>query len=330
MSRSALSRPIPKQAKSGDPMVPTQPQIYQTYTPEMIQAMANGLVPIPGYYDPAYYGSMFVAQMPGQLIPAPAQAEEDEVSIVIFFSLSSFPYCTRVTKRMSSPFTETHPILISTIFSSTTSWSRTIFKLYINCAHIMKQLVFSPFCVILLLTSSSDEIHTSVKHVEPWSTGTARTPSTAFCLLVKFLLMRLTRKQMLGLINTGDSPYVRAIGFLYLRYTCPPKDLWAWFEPYLEDEEVFTPSSDVNISMTIGQYLIKLLTEMQYFNTPFPRIPVPIERNFKVMLLLLADKQKRRKSNQKDEERGKFCKGAKVLHTTTPHPSAPLHISLYS
>jgi hypothetical protein len=40
------------------------------------------------------------------------------------------------------------------------------------------------------------EIHASVTHVEPWSQGTQRLPSTAFCLLVKMFEFRLTRKQV--------------------------------------------------------------------------------------------------------------------------------------
>jgi pre-mRNA-splicing factor 38B len=31
--------------------------------------------------------------------------------------------------------------------------------------------------------------------------------------------------------------YIRGVGFLYLRYCCPPKQLWDWFEPYLDDDE---------------------------------------------------------------------------------------------
>jgi pre-mRNA-splicing factor 38B len=78
----------------------------------------------------------------------------------------------------------------------------------------------------------------------------------------------------------------------------------------LEEEEEFTPSSDPELKMTMGVYCIKLLTDMQYFGTTLPRIPVPIERKIKVMLLLLAEKQKRRSNNLKDIDR--FSKGAKV------------------
>lgn len=157
-----------------------------------------------------------------------------------------------------------------------------------------------------------DEIYPSVMHVAPWQTGTTRIPSTAFCLLLKFFLMRLTVKQMKGLLHTDDCPYVRAIGFLYLRYTCPASDLWDWFEPFLDDEEEFTPSTDTSLVMTIGQFLTQLLTDMKYFGTTLPRIPVLMERKFQVLLILLDKRRQRRLENMHDLERGKFCKGAKV------------------
>jgi pre-mRNA-splicing factor 38B len=110
--------------------------------------------------------------------------------------------------------------------------------------------------------------------------------------------MKLTFKQMTGILQYKNFPIIRAIGFLYLRYTCPPNEMWKWFEPYLEDDEDIFPSSDKTVCMTVGKYCIKLLTDMSYFGTTLPRIPVPVERKFKVMLLLLEQKIDRRKENQ--------------------------------
>lgn len=56
-----------------------------------------------------------------------------------------------------------------------------------------------------------DEIYNQVDHVEPWMTGNCRGPSTAFCLLYKFFTMKLTVKQMHGLLKHPDSPYIRAV-----------------------------------------------------------------------------------------------------------------------
>lgn len=157
-----------------------------------------------------------------------------------------------------------------------------------------------------------DEIRAVVFHVEPWQTGTSRLPSSAFCLLLKLLVMKMTFKQMNGILNTEDNPFVRAIGFLYLRYTCPPADLWKWFEPYLDDEMEIQPASDKSIHMTIGSYCIKLLTDMQYYGTPFPRIPVLTERKIKICLLLFEEKVKRREKNHRYESQGLLKPGMKV------------------
>lgn len=59
-----------------------------------------------------------------------------------------------------------------------------------------------------------DEIYNQVDHVEPWMTGNCRGPSTAFCLLYKFFTMKLTVKQMHGLLKHPDSPYIRAVSFI--------------------------------------------------------------------------------------------------------------------
>lgn len=62
--------------------------------------------------------------------------------------------------------------------------------------------------------------------------------SSAYCLLYKLYTLKLTRKQLMGLITHKDSPYIRGLGFMYIRYCQDPKDMWDWYEPYLDDEEV--------------------------------------------------------------------------------------------
>ncbi|EEE65071.1 hypothetical protein OsJ_20096 [Oryza sativa Japonica Group] len=63
-----------------------------------------------------------------------------------------------------------------------------------------------------------DEIYNQVDHVEPWMTGNCRGPSSAFCLLYKFFTMKLTVKQMHGLLKHPDSPYIRAVHSEQKRY----------------------------------------------------------------------------------------------------------------
>ena len=96
---------------------------------------------------------------------------------------------------------------------------------------------------------SSSLTETAMALAEPFSLGSSRAPSTAFCLLYKFFTMKLTVKQMTSLLMPNKSPYIRAIGFLYLRYTHPPKKLWDWFEPYVDDPQEVKPSGPTGPTM---------------------------------------------------------------------------------
>merc|ERR550537_680270 len=96
-----------------------------------------------------------------------------------------------------------------------------------------------------------DQVYYDAKMVVPWVPGThnqrrtsgmcsaargvsdAGIPSETFTLLFKLFTLKPSAQQLAIMINHGDSPYIRAIGFLFLRYLCDPKKLWAWFENYL-------------------------------------------------------------------------------------------------
>ncbi|CAH1712481.1 unnamed protein product [Aphis gossypii] len=139
-----------------------------------------------------------------------------------------------------------------------------------------------------------DEIYYKVQHLEPWEKGSRKTSgqtgmcggvrgvgaggivSTAFCLLYKLFTLKLTRKQVTGLITHCDSPYIRALGFMYIRYTQPPGDLWDWYESFLDDEEEMDVRAGGGQIMTIGNILKSFLFKLEWYSTLFPRIPVPI------------------------------------------------------
>jgi len=140
-----------------------------------------------------------------------------------------------------------------------------------------------------------DEIYYKVEHLEPWEKGSRKTSgqtgmcggvrgvgaggivSTAYCLLYKLFTLKLTRKQLIGLITHCDSPYIRGLGFMHIRYTQPPNDLWGWFEPYMEDEEEIDAKAGGGQPITIGVMVRQLLTKLDWYDTLFPRIPVPIQ-----------------------------------------------------
>ncbi|KAJ3388214.1 PRP38 pre-mRNA processing factor 38 domain-containing protein B [Entophlyctis sp. JEL0112] len=128
-----------------------------------------------------------------------------------------------------------------------------------------------------------DEIYSSVTSLEPFLKATHA--STAFCLLYKLWTIRLTVKQIEFLIDNPDSPHIRAIGFLYLRYVCEPTQLWDWFGDYLEDEEEVRVEGGVRPTVwTIGKVCRVLLTDAKWLGTILPRIPVPVMRDLEAKL----------------------------------------------
>lgn len=56
-----------------------------------------------------------------------------------------------------------------------------------------------------------DEVYNEVTHVEPWMSGNARGPSTAFCILLALFDLKLSSRQVRTLLQHGDSPYIRAV-----------------------------------------------------------------------------------------------------------------------
>ncbi|XP_043942001.1 pre-mRNA-splicing factor 38B [Protopterus annectens] len=172
---------------------------------------------------------------------------------------------------------------------------------------ILTNILSSPYFKVQLYELKTyhevvDEIYFKVSHIEPWEKGSRKTAgqtgmcggvrgvgtggivSTAFCLLYKLFTLKLTRKQVMGLITHTDSPYIRALGFMYIRYTQPPTDLWDWFEPYLDDEEEMDVKAGGGCVMTIGEMLRSFLTKLEWFSTLFPRIPVPVQKNIDTLL----------------------------------------------
>lgn len=88
------------------------------------------------------------------------------------------------------------------------------------------------------------------------------------------------------MLDHKDSPYIRGIGFLYLRYACEPQQLWQYMEPYLYDDgPIRVESNPSKPEGTVGTFVRMILNDMEYFGTRLPRLPVNIEREIKVKLL---------------------------------------------
>ena len=109
------------------------------------------------------------------------------------------------------------------------------------------------------------------------------------------------------MLDHVDSPYIRCVGFLYLRYAADPSTLYSWFEPYLYDEEnvqIRQGKADV----TIGEYVRLLLENQEYYGTRLPRLPLVLERQFKVKLLQAEKIEDRAKLHEQNKAAMEYFK----------------------
>ncbi|KAG1174080.1 hypothetical protein G6F70_005465 [Rhizopus microsporus] len=167
-------------------------------------------------------------------------------------------------------------------------------------AIIYQNILSSPYFRSLYEKKTFHEIVDEIYNEAPFIKGNQ--PSTAFCLLFKLWTIRLTIRQIENLVEHGDSPYIRAIGFLYLRYVCAPAKLWDWFQYYLEDDEEIAISSGLHpTKVTVGNLIRMLITELKFQGTMLPRIPIPIARDLEKKLKEYDEAKKKEKgSDQRD------------------------------
>lgn len=115
---------------------------------------------------------------------------------------------------------------------------------------------------------------------------------------------------------------------MYIRFTQPPADLWAWMNPYLEDEEEIDPRSGGGDKMTISQMVRMMLTKLDFYGTLFPRIPVPIQKDIEIKFrerAQLYSKEDSRygergnKSRSKSRERSRERRRSRSLSRNRDH-----------
>lgn len=159
-----------------------------------------------------------------------------------------------------------------------------------------------------------DEIYYQVKSLVP--TSVDKRPSTAFCLLLRLLCLRMTEKQLDLTLSHADSPYIRAIGFLYLRYVGVPEDVWRWIEPYLYDQEELEVEAGHRAKpITMGAFVRRLFADREYYGTTLPRYPLAVERELQAKLLAADKVAERAERHFKDQSRMRYFQtlGSQVM-----------------
>jgi len=95
------------------------------------------------------------------------------------------------------------------------------------------------------------------------------------------------------------SPYVRCLGFLFIRIGLHPEEFLPWLSEYMLDEEEFYVSKDTDSQrLTISEYIESLLRQDTYFSTIIPRIPAGKKRQIESTLASLPQCRKRTAANQ--------------------------------
>lgn len=99
---------------------------------------------------------------------------------------------------------------------------------------------------------------------------------------------------------------------MYIRFTQPPKDLWTWFEPFLDDDEELDPKAGGGDRMTIGEMLRSFLTKLDWYSSLFPRIPIPIQKEIEAQLNTYDGVT----SEEKSQDRKKDTGSSRFSHTS--------------
>lgn len=158
-----------------------------------------------------------------------------------------------------------------------------------------------------------DDIHTFVDHIEPYQDHSLTDPSTLFCCVYRLLMRRLTRDELRGFLQRERSPYIRAAGFLYIRYGWDCNDVWQVCEEYLFDTEEFRPRASAELrkcTTTIGGWLESLLVDERYYGTTLPRMAHALKKE--MALTLMQVKSLRAVYQANAEHLHAFHKGALV------------------
>ena len=180
-----------------------------------------------------------------------------------------------------------------------------------NLSALMRKNVLSSsyFNQLYQLRELSDilpEVEKHVKSSEPWIPGTCHTPTTLFCCLIKLFMMKLTEGQVRFLCDNSN-PYLKVLGFLYIRFLSDPQELWDRLSNYTLSTQVF--ESTPGTPTTIGQYVEKLLLEQDYYGLQLPRIPITIQTMINEKCLQLPLKRQRFEKNLTKE----FVKDSEIV-----------------
>ena len=205
--------------------------------------------------------------------------------------------------------------------------------------NIKKSPYFLKLCTQITNWSQAvDEIYYKVDHLEAWSVGEfiiclsywtyiyfkfisyrithiyvslgGKVPSSAYCILLRLFLLRVSKKEMNEMLIHPDSPYIIGIGLLYLRYICDPDVLWEYFKIVMDNETEIKSEQRNKKQQTITEYANSLLQSNQ---AQFPRIPASLEDTIHSKLQIEREKLERKQRHLRRGNERRFVRGSEVI-----------------
>jgi len=165
------------------------------------------------------------------------------------------------------------------------------------CNNILSCQYFKEVVIIKNFNEIISEIDKNVTNIEAWAVGVFGVPSTFFCCFYKIFLLHPNEYQINTLL-THKNIYVRIAGILFLRFYSEPEYLFDYLKKYLkEKKEYFFPTVDKKVKINLKEYVIILFKELNHYGTILPRIPIKIEREIKMKIILFEEEEKRIENN---------------------------------
>jgi len=164
-------------------------------------------------------------------------------------------------------------------------------------SHVIESQHYKSLLTVDAFEQVVEEIHRFSDSVEPYLPNSTTLPSALFCCLYRLLTMGLEGRQLKILIDYTGNPFVRCVGFLFVRFGLDPGQFWPWLGEYVLDDEEFRPTKDGEWVTTIGEYVESLLSQDRYYTIIFPRVPMSTKRQLEAKLAQVAQYRKRTQAN---------------------------------
>eukprot|EP00747_Dinoflagellata_sp_TGD_P003394 gnl/TRDRNA2_/TRDRNA2_108148_c0_seq1.p1 gnl/TRDRNA2_/TRDRNA2_108148_c0~~gnl/TRDRNA2_/TRDRNA2_108148_c0_seq1.p1 ORF type:complete len:690 (-),score=152.31 gnl/TRDRNA2_/TRDRNA2_108148_c0_seq1:96-2090(-) len=163
--------------------------------------------------------------------------------------------------------------------------------------HIIESAHFKSLLPMDTLEQIEAEMLQFADTIEPYLQNSSTSPSCLFCCLYRLFTMGVDSRAIKGLIDNTSSPYIRCLGFLYIRFGVGADQLWTWIGEYVLDDEELRPQKDSEWKTSVGEFVESLLSQDKYYSTILPRLPMGVKRQLEAKLAPVEQYRKRTRAN---------------------------------